>query len=351
MKPDKLQWLNSLEALFKPDAAIQSCIKEFQPDLVMATPFIFARSLIEPEYIKAANSLGIPTVVSIFSWDNLTSKGVFQIIPDNVLMWNHSQVKELTTIHRIPESKAACTGAPSLDFWFEQSPGQTHAEFCDTHGLPHDRPYIVYLCSSQTIARDEHIFVREFVTHLNEQLGNKCPSVLIRPHPLNIDIWKDWDLDNTAIVPKENRDIFYSMEARALFFETLYHSSAVLGLNTTAMVETAIVDKPCLTLLVNRYANTQELSGHFHHLTDAGFMHITHSLDETADEIRRIMDGEDPYKSQRKAFVKYFVRPNGLALASSAVMQHTLEGLASGNPLPEAHNLACAVMEDASCAG
>ena len=334
LRKDRLRWLSVLEDLVRPSKAILHVIQKSKADLVLASPFIFTRSIVELEYIKCACSLKIPTSVPIFSWDNLTSKGIFQIIPDTILVWNEMQKKELREIHNIFPEKVFLTGAPSLDFWFEQKPKQEFAEFCRAYSLQSDRPFIVYLCSSQTIARNEHVFVKKIVQQMKKLMGDHCPSILIRPHPLNVEIWKNWNEAGTVVVPKSSRDIFYSKEAKAFFFETLYHSSCVLGLNTTAMVEVAIVDKPCVSILCEEYRDTQEKSGHFHHLTDAGFIFTTRSMDDVSQYLKSVMNGQDPHKKARQRFVTSFIRPCGIEQQSSEVMATKLETLAKGKPEP-----------------
>lgn len=319
--------MRRMEEAIRPHSAIIRAIAERKPDLVLASPFLFSRSD-EIDFIKAAKILGIPAAVAIFSWDNLTSKGVFQVEPDGVLVWNKAQVHELEAIHKIPQSKAIWTGAPSLDFWFDVNPRQSREEFCRTHGLDPARPYVVYLCSSQTIAPDENIFVAELIHVLQARLGASCPSILIRPHPLNLAIWEGFDEPGAVVVPRSNRDIFYSMEARHLFFDTFHHSSCVMGLNTTAMVESAIVGKPCLTIPAAHYAATQEQSGHFHHLTDANLLYVARTLPEVADMVHDLTERRDEKAAARAAFVQSFVRPWGLKRPSHGIMTHALESLA-----------------------
>lgn len=327
LEKNRLSWLSVLENFLLPAKNILQVIEKSKPDVVVATPFIFARSIVEPEYIKCALALNIPTCVAIFSWDNLTSKGIFQIIPDKILVWNVMQQEELQTIHQVSSEKVEITGAPSLDFWFEQKAQAGFADFCRNHGMDENRPYIVYLCSSQTIARDEHVFVREFVCRMRELLGDQCPTILIRPHPLNIAIWDDWNEAGTVIVPKSNRNIFYSMEAKALFFETFFHCSCVVGLNTTAMVEAAIVDKPCVSILSEKFRDTQERSGHFHHLADAGIIFTTRIHNDACEFIKQVLRGNDNQAEARERFVSSFVRPRGVNVQSSEVMTNILTAM------------------------
>ncbi len=73
--------MKRIETLVPPDPGITRWLEDYRPDVVVASPFIFPVSK-ELEYIKAAKALSIPTVGAVLSWDNLTSKGTFHVIPD-----------------------------------------------------------------------------------------------------------------------------------------------------------------------------------------------------------------------------------------------------------------------------
>lgn len=334
LKKNRLKKLDFMERLTPADRDIIHELEKIKPDIVVASPFIFSRSTVETEYIKAAERLNIPTCVNVFSWDNLTSKGIFQVIPKTILVWNKMQIRELGEIHGVATENAIATGAPSLDVWFGRKPRNSFDTFRTKHNIP-EGPYILYLCSSQTIAKDENLFVEKLIQYMKKQLGGNCPTVIIRPHPLNIDIWEDWSEEGTAVVPRSSRDIFYSVEAKNLMFESIFHSCCVIGLNTTAMIETAIVGKPCFTLLVDEYKNTQEMSGHFHHLEDSDFMVSCKSMGELTEKVSQTVAGDDPYKKGREEFINNFVRPCGAERNSSAIMQEVLERLAEGVPHAE----------------
>lgn len=328
-RKDRVSVLRWIDRVLSPQGSVVDQIKEYAPDLVVASPFIFSRSR-ETEYIKAAKSMRISTAAVIFSWDNLTSKGIFQVIPDTVIVWNKAQVKELQEIHRVEDSHIIWAGAPSMDFWFRWMPERSRAEFCREHGLDPEKPYLLYLASSQTIAPDENVPVADMLKCLTEKMGENVPAVVIRPHPLNIKIWDGFEHPGVTVVPKENKDIFYSIEAKKLFAECVYHSFGIVGLNTTAMIEASILDKPSITLVVDRYADTQKDSGHFHHIADYGFMTNANGNEEFVDVVADLMKGNDPGKDARRRFVIDFVRPWGWDRDSHILMGTALEILSNG---------------------
>jgi hypothetical protein len=320
--------LKRIETLVPPDPGIVRWLEIYRPDVVVASPFIFPSSK-ELEYVKAAKALSIPTVGVVLSWDNLTSKGTFHLIPDLVLVWNASLAQEAVALHDVPLNRIAITGAPPFDFWFEMGPSVDRVAFCDRLGLDPESPFVLYLCSSPFIARDETSFVKRLADALNERTERREIGLLVRPHPTNAAIWGGFKDDRMIIWPRGGEYVDVP-QTRQNYYDSIYYSSAVMGVNTSAMVETTILDKPCLTVMNEHYRATQTGVGHFRHLTDAGFMEVATSFKEASENLARIISGRDEKRSERRRFVEEFIRPLGIEKPASEVMATLIAAVGSG---------------------
>jgi hypothetical protein len=123
-----------------------TCIR---PDAVIVSPLVDAASD-QVDAVRAAQSLGIPAVAAIASWDNLTNKGQLRVRPDMVTVWNEEQKREAVTLHGIEPARVEVTGAQLFDRWFERRPSQSREAFCAMAGLPTDREIVsipVHQCS------------------------------------------------------------------------------------------------------------------------------------------------------------------------------------------------------------
>ena len=87
--------------------------------MVIVSPLVDASSD-QVDLVRASQAAGIPTVAAIASWDNLTNKGHMRVVPDLVTVWNEQQREEATTLHGVPGSGVAVTGAQLFDRWFER---------------------------------------------------------------------------------------------------------------------------------------------------------------------------------------------------------------------------------------
>jgi hypothetical protein len=303
-------FLKQVEQSILPDGTVSLELVNEQPDIVFdMTNLVF--NALDIEYQKAACALKIPLVMAIASWDNLTTKGTFHAMPDLVCVWNQGIADEAVNLHHIPRDRVVITGAPVLDYLFACRPTLDRQTFYEQAGIDPSREYVLYLCSSVQIAGDETSFVRDFAENLRNFPATRDTIIMVRPYPMNAPIWKDFKAENVVVWPPKG-ELTDIPTTRQNYFHSMFYSRAVVGVNTTAMIEATVVDKPCVTILTERYQATQTGRGHFHHLLKADFLEVAHGFGESSDVIAHILAGEDVKAGNRRKFVREFVRPCGL---------------------------------------
>ena len=126
--------LNHLDACLPPSGAILSDVQEDRPDVLLVSPLVDFGSE-QVDYIKVGRQLGIPTVLAVNSWDNLTNKGRIHLRPDRVLVWNEIQRDEAVRYHGSRAGDVIVTGAPVYDRWFGRAQEESTADFKRRAGL------------------------------------------------------------------------------------------------------------------------------------------------------------------------------------------------------------------------
>src|SRR6266545_3272680 len=322
-----------LEAGIPTSRRIDRYIREWAPDVVLATPVVKAAST-QVEFLKSARRLRIPAATCVASWDNLTNKGLLKFVPERVFVWNEVQRREATELHGIPAERVVATGAQLFDSWFERRPSTSREEFVRKVGLDPAQPYVLFLGSSPFVTNHSDYEVR-FVVRWIEALratGDERLQrlgIVIRPHPVAKG-WRHADLgrfENLVIWPSRSVRPVTPGE-HADFFDSLAHSVAVVGINTTAMIEAAIVGKSVLTVLAPEFA--QESTLHFHYLLEenGGFLHVASSLEEHARQLADVLDEDAADAERRRRFVESFVRPRGLERPATPILADSVEELA-----------------------
>jgi hypothetical protein len=319
-----------VERLVPADAGVTRALAELSPDVVVVSPLIgrSSRNRRQTDTIKAARRIGVTTVFGVGSWDHLTTKGVVKARPDATLVWNDLQRRDAAELHSVPRESIVVTGAQLFDPWFDREPSTTPEDFAAQVGLGSTR-YVVYVGSSPNIAPPEREipFVRRWLEAL--RAGGDPPSVLIRPHPYNVQSWAGEDLSalGAVVSPRTPPTMPMTGTDDALYFDSIHHAAAVVGINTSAMVESFIQRRPVLTIRDEAFAETQEGTPHFKELrTAAGpALRVAGSIDEHLVHLRAALDDPDGAAAGAEAFLLAFVRPRGLDRPATPIVADAIE--------------------------
>ena len=335
--------LAKIETAIPCDPNIHEFLEEKRPDAIVVSPMV-GIGFTQADFVKSARALGIPSGMLVFSWDNLSNKGLIHETPDRMFVWNDIQAHEARKLHKYSNERIVMTGASRFDEFFEMRPATTREEFCRMAGLDPARPIITYLGSSKFVAAAEQDFVTRWISELRRSTDPALAgcSLLVRPHPAGE---KGWHAENAiehrwpnvgekatvsrpfgderAIVmnsPMQNADV--------VLYDTVYHSAAIVGLNTSAEIEAAIVGRPVFTI-VDSNARGQEGTLHFHYLLRAngGHVELAGDFDEHRLQLAAALAGRDD-RTRIGIFVRRFVRPHGLDVPVAPIVADAIEALA-----------------------
>jgi hypothetical protein len=311
------------ELLLSPPKAVVLQLRNLDPDVVIATPLLYPMYSGEVDYLKAARVLGRPTCVLVASWDHLTVRGVFPMIPDMALVWNERQVDEAADIHGLPKEKIAAVGAPVFDDWFSLRYWEPREVFCQRAGLDPARPFIVYAVSAPIVGDECDVAVR-LVSELTARAGDVSVQVLVRPHPLHTQGLDRMKRAGLHVWPPDGVFPFKADQKRD-YFNTLYHAAAVVGLNTSVFLEAMILDKPCVSI-ASQVAARAPLA-HYEHLVKAACCEFVSDEIAAAITVIDLVRGRDTRRDARCRFIKNFIRPHGLNRPAAQVAVRVIETL------------------------
>ena len=333
-----LAWL---ERALPVPTELESFLRAERPDLVAVTPLVSAGGS-QTDFVRAARRLGIPTAGWVYSWDNLTSKGAIHEPPDRLMVWNDAQRREATELHAIPADRVVVTGAQAFDHWFDWEPSTSREQFAARAGLRPDRPFVLYLGSSGGGLGLEAPFVSRWIAAMRSSQRPRLQdaSVLVRPHPHAS--LAQWDAlaeqsvgDAVSVFPRGGEQP-NNVQTRADFFDSIYHSAAVAGVNTSAFIESAIVGRPVLTVPSPEFRHAQLGTLHFSYFLDegGGLLSMTDSLDDHLHELDAALASTDGSQHLRQRFLTAFVRPYGLDQPATPRFVAAIEELGRQAPAP-----------------
>jgi FkbM family methyltransferase len=327
-------------------AVVDEFMATHRPDVLLLSPLVHFGSA-QADLVASARRAAIPVHMLLFSWDNLSTKGCLHQPPDLMFVWNERQRREAAELHGFPLERVVVVGAPRFDRFFELTPRMTREQFLEPLGLDARAATLLYVCSSPLVSAEELTFVRRWLAAVRahpEPRLRDC-NVLVRPHP---DIAL---LPGTAALPRHRWPADPGLtahverpfdDARAVvlqtavgapegLFESITHSDAVVGLNTTAELEAGIAGKPVFTILAADEADGQASTMHFHYLTveHGGFVTVASNLASHCEQMAGAL-ANPPAPGPIRAFIEMFLRPHGIAQPVAPLLAGALERHATG---------------------
>ena len=307
------------------DRSIKNVIEEIAPDKVVVSPYTPIGSE-QFHWVKAAKFLKIPVIYCMYSWDNLSNKGVLLPRPDLAIVWNKFHVKEAQEMHHLDAKHIKLGGAPGTDIWMNRNPKWKRSEFLREIGLDENDDFILYAGSSIFIGGSDE---PELFRVIMQEIKNLDPKffstvkVIVRPHPQNAKQWKDFDLQglDNVIVHSNDLQVPYRGQVEEEYFSLIYFSSAVLGINTSSMVEAGVIGKPVVSMPSDFFGAKQRGTLHFRHLLETGLIFETNNSAELYQQLQILLR---PSKQTRlliaeksNNFISQYIRPNDVTIPAA----------------------------------
>ena len=302
-----------------------------RPCVLAVTPLVQLRSR-QSDWVRAARGMGIRTMLCVHSWDNLTNKGVMHAQADRVVVWNEAQRREAIELHRVTPASVAVAGAWPYDHWFGWEPRRSRAELCRGLGLPDEAALLLYVCSSEFIAESERAAVLRWIRTLRSSGDPRLAGagVIVRPHPLNADEWGEGslaDVPGVSVFPPRGADPVDDA-SRSDYFDSMAHADAVVGINTSALLEAVIVGRPALAVPDPQFVSSQHELPHFRLLAgEGGAVEAAPSMAEHVDQLAHALAAPSAGADARRRAIDELIRPHGDGPPPSARVVATIEEL------------------------
>ena len=279
--------------------------------LVTASPGFHSQKDIP--LIREAQDHGIPTLCAVFSWDNLTTNGIFPTRPDYLAVWNPLMKEEAVQIHHYEAEKVFVVGPTAFDIYQDPSIYLSRAEFCRKTGLDPARK-IVTITTAPPAVFDHRYLVRLLLETVRRGEFSGPVQLFCRVHPLDKrELYREfegeslvrfdfpgrysplikWDPDRSEMIHLAN---------------TLKHSDVVINIASTITIESAIVDTPVVnvgfsTVEQERFAERifrSHYGQHYHHILDRGGAWNVKSEEELIKAINTYLGNPQTHFRERR---------------------------------------------------
>ena len=132
----------------------------------------------------AARSMGIPSLTSVISFDNPTTRARMVVRSERVLVWNRFNRAELLRSYPdLTEDRIGVIGAPQFDLHRRADLVATEKDWRTELGLPADRPIVLYGGGPSFLVPQETRLVELLDDAIDRGAIAGDPYLLVRRHP------------------------------------------------------------------------------------------------------------------------------------------------------------------------
>ncbi len=257
-------WYQRIYKALIPRDTFQEVLDQYQPDLVFATDVF---SALDPRLMCEAQDRGIKTIGMVRSWDNLTTKGIMQVVPDILVVNNDILKEESFKYHGISLDRIRVVGIPHYDRYADRMPRSSREEFYKRIGASSENRLVLL-----SPLGDRFFKKNTFDKDIIEMVGKMLPdnySLLVRLPPADNVNLEGFQKQSNIIFDRPGTHFkgdsnFKKSELRVVdddhLIDSLYYTDAVIGISTTLTIDAAVFDKPLIVIAFNSH-NGQIISG------------------------------------------------------------------------------------------
>lgn len=316
-----IRWLDGFVAI---DSEVAALLDTYKPDMVLAPDIVFPLDRI---FLRAAKRKGYFVVGLTRSWDNLTSKGVIQILPDKLILHTDRMRTQAVALVGMPARDIVVTGPPDFDKYF-RPPAITKEDFCKGLGIPTDRRLILFAPFYDEYTGSAIIMINALLRAVEEGILPHNVHFLIRYRPATPEIPAElfagsdhytitkpcsmyFKVKNRAQAP--TKDWEFSPDDAELLFHSIIFSDMMINTFSTIAIDAAAVDKPVIGVRFdadstcpakNSVLKIPDAHDHYRELERTGGVRLAHDMNELIQAINHYLVHPESDREGRARMLK-----------------------------------------------
>lgn len=234
----------------------------YKPDLVIASTPGWR---LDRYLLREANRCGVPTAAAIVGWDNPSSYRLPGAPVDDITCWSEIQKEELVLGSDWVPDRVNIGGIPSYDGYFRGTWAMPRDEYFVLHKLDPNRKLLSYACSFVTFSPNYQNIAALAELVSSDRLEQPC-QLLVRLHPNHFMPGSLYEQEAQQVrqlvqthphvhlvepVPLGGELGYYSGEDMPEKASMMAHSDIFLTVYSTMVVETAVHDRPIISVCID----------------------------------------------------------------------------------------------------
>lgn len=247
-----------LDRFVVSDPGVEALLNKYRPDLVIVPDIVFPADRI---FLRTAKRMGFFVVGMIRSWDNLTAKGVIQVLPEKLIVHSHIMYEEAVRLAGMPEEDIYISGSPQFDSHFRVR-SLSREDFLKDLGVPANRRIVLCAPFFNDYTNSAVAIINSLTGAIE---GGRLPRdlhILVRYRPSNKEIPAGRlraSRHLTVTRPCEHHfivknlqsptdDYEYSQRDVDLLLNSLAYCSVVINTISSLSIDASAFDKPVINI-------------------------------------------------------------------------------------------------------
>lgn len=316
-----IRWLDGFVAI---DPEVATLLDKYKPDLVLAPDIVFPLDRI---FLRAAKRKGYFVIGLTRSWDNLTSKGVIQVLPDKLILHTTRMKLQAMELVGVPEKNIFVSGPPDYDKYFKPLM-TTKEEFCRLLGIPENRRLILFAPFYDEFTGSAIIMMNELLRAVKDGHLPSDIHFLIRYRPATpeflpgvIEESRNYTITKPCSmffkvknrVQNPTKDWEFSPADVELLVHSIAFSEMTINTYSTIAIDAAAADRPIIGIRYdadshikpqNSVVKIADAHDHYRELERAGGVALVHDNDELIAAINRYLEHPELDRAGRKKIIR-----------------------------------------------
>ena len=251
-------FIRFLDKFVPLNADAAALFEKYHPDLLIAPDIVFPPDRI---FMRVASRSDVYTVGMARSWDNLTSKGVVQVMPEKLVVYTNRMVEEAIKIVGMKREDVFMAGPPQFDRYYKKSE-TTREQFLKGLGISPEKRVVLTAPFFDRYTGSAVVMINGLLDAIKIGKLPKDIQILVRYRPGTPPIAEGLlkkSENLTITVPCEvhfdgrgrlstTEDFEWRKEDVDLLMNSLRFSDVVINTVSTLSVDASVYDKPVINV-------------------------------------------------------------------------------------------------------